>query len=265
MMRRSMATEGAEDKTQQGIKSIEVGSRVLFALEQGRGPLTLSEVAKRSEMHPAKAHRYLASLVRAGLASQDAATGTYDLGPAVRHLGVEALRRIDPVRIASARAAELRDASGHTVNVSVWSDFGPTMVAWITGAHLLPMVIRVGSTLPLLDSAVGYCFLAHLPAAATAEALRAQQQQGATRSLAAAAVEELRREVREDGYGRTRNQMIFGLSALAAPVFGADGELELVLGMILPTRLMTAAESKKQGRRLREAADAVSRELGHRP
>jgi DNA-binding IclR family transcriptional regulator len=263
-MRGSVAAERAGEKTQGGIQSIEVGSRVLFALEHGRGPLTLTEVAKKSGLHPAKAHRYLTSLVRAGLASQDAATGTYDLGPAARHLGVEALRRLDPVRIASARAAELRDASGHTVNVSVWSDYGPTMVAWITGNHLLPMVIRVGSTLPLLDSAVGYCFLAHLPKTATADVLRAQQKQGATRTLAAAEIEQLRREVRREGYGRTRNQMIFGLSALAAPVFGADGGIELVIGMILPARLMTEAESKRQGKRLREAVDAVSRELGFR-
>jgi hypothetical protein len=32
-------------KVQGGIQSIEVGARVLFALEQGRGPMTLSQVA----------------------------------------------------------------------------------------------------------------------------------------------------------------------------------------------------------------------------
>jgi DNA-binding IclR family transcriptional regulator len=261
----SVATERATERTQGGIKSIDVAARVLFALEQGRGPLTLSEVAKMSDLHPAKAHRYLASLLRTGLASQDAVTGSYDLGPATRHLGVEALRRLDPVRIASARAAELRDASGHTVNVSVWSDYGPTMVAWITGTHLLPMVIRVGSTLPMLDSAVGYCFLAHLPEAATAKALRAQQKNKETRTLPESEVEELRREVRENGYGRTRNQMILGLSALGAPVFGADGEIELVIGMIMPARLMSDAESSRQSKRLRATVENVSRELGYRP
>ena len=55
--------------TNQGVKSIEVGSRVLRALERGRGPMTLSEVAVGSDMHPAKVHRYLTSLVRTGLAS----------------------------------------------------------------------------------------------------------------------------------------------------------------------------------------------------
>ncbi|MGV1048139.1 MAG: IclR family transcriptional regulator [Solirubrobacterales bacterium] len=257
-----MAADRPGENAQQGIKSIEVGARVLLALERGRGPLTLTEVAKASDLHPAKVHRYLTSLVRTGLASQDATTGMYDLGPAARHLGVEALRRVDSVRTALTRVVDLRDATGHTVNVSVWSDLGPTMVSWDTGAHLLPTVIRVGSTLPLLDSAVGYVFLAYLPAAMTADALRAQQEQGATRTLPAAEVEKLKEEIRRDGYGSTRNQMIFGLAALSAPVFGADGQIELAIGVILPARMMTERESKKLATQIRANAEAISRELG---
>lgn len=261
-MARSMASERGAENNQQGIKSIEVGSRVLLALERGRGPLTLSEVAKGSDLHPAKAHRYLTSLVRTGLASQDASTGMYDLGPAARHLGVEALRRVDSVRTASTRVVDLRDATGHTVNVSVWNDFGPTMVSWDTGAHLLPMVIRVGSILPLLDSAVGYVFLTHLPEAMTADALRSQQEQGATRTIPAKEVKALKDAIRKDGYGKTRNQMIFGLAALSAPVFGPDGQLELAIGVILPARLMTDKEEKKLAAQLLDHADSISRELG---
>lgn len=262
-MARSMATERAGENNQQGIKSIEIGSRVLLALERGRGPLTLSEVAKSADLHPAKAHRYLTSLVRTGLASQDATTGMYDLGPAARHLGVEALRRVDSVRVAQTRVTELRDATGHTVNLSVWSEYGPTMVSWDTGTHLLPMVIRVGSNLPLLDSAVGYVFMAHLPAAMTADVLRHQQEQGSTRKLPAAEVEALKKQIRSDGYGSTRNQMIFGLAALSAPVFGADGQIELALGIILPAQMMTATESKRLAKQLLAHADAISRELGY--
>lgn len=265
MMARSMAAERAADNTQQGIKSIEIGSRVLLALERGRGPLTLSEVAKASDLHPAKAHRYLTSLVRTGLASQDATTGMYDLGPAARHLGVEALRRVDSVRTASNFAVELRDETGHTVNLAVWSDGGPVLVGWDTGAHLLPIVIRLGSTLPMLDSVVGYLFLAHLPKAVTADVIKAQQAQGATRQMSAAEIEALRRESREAPFVRTRNQMIFGLAALGAPVFGADGGIELVMGMVLPARMMNEKEATKLGERLRATADRASQELGFQP
>lgn len=261
-MPRTMASERGAENGQQGIKSIEIGARVLLALERGRGPLSLSEVAKASGLHPAKAHRYLTSLVRTGLASQEPSTGLYDLGPASRHLGVEALRRVDPVRLAQTRATELRDATGHTVSVSVWGEHGPTMVSWDTGAHLLPMVIRVGSILPLLDSAVGYVFLAHLPAAMTDEVLREQQERGATRTIPATEVEKLKEEIRERGYGRTRNQMIIGLAALSAPVFGADGQIALTIGIILPAQLMVEPEEGELARQLRAHAEAISRELG---
>ena len=80
MVLSSSSAERGEESPQQGIQSIEVGAQVLRALEAGRGPMALSEVARHCAMHPAKVHRYLVSLVRAGLASQDARTGQYDLG-----------------------------------------------------------------------------------------------------------------------------------------------------------------------------------------
>lgn len=261
-MMAAMAGERPGENSQQGIKSIEVGARVLLALELGRGPLTLTAVAKSSDLHPAKAHRYLTSLVRTGLASQDAATGMYDLGPASRHLGVEALRRVDSVRTASAFAVELRDETGHTVNLSVWSEGGPVLVGWDTGAHLLPIVIRLGSTLPMLDSAVGQVFLAHLSKATTAPVIKAQQRQGATRDMPAAAIDALRAEIREAPYASTSNQMIFGLAALAAPVFDAGGAVELVLGMVLPARMASDRELAGLGKLVHGAADRASRELG---
>jgi DNA-binding IclR family transcriptional regulator len=257
-----MTVERERETTNQGIKSIEVGARVLTALEQGRGPMSLTDVAARAGLHPAKVHRYLVSLVRTGLAAQSIETGLYSLGPAARSLGVEALRRTDAVSVASAYAMGLRDHTGHTVNVAVWADAGPELVRWDTGTHALPIVVRVGSVLPLLDSAVGQVFFAYLDAGTTAEVLRTQQKNEATQRLTARELRDLGESVRRDGVASTRNKMILGLSALAAPVFGADGALEAVIGIVLPTGLMTAAEAKRLGKLVRETAHRASLELG---
>lgn len=261
-MHRTMATDSTQDTPGQGVKSVEVGARVLVALEQGRGPMTLSQVASASAMHPAKAHRYLASLARAGLVSQLVDTGLYDLGPAARSLGVEALRRTDAVSLVSAHAVGLRDDTAHTVNVGVWSEAGPALVRWDTGAHALPIVVRVGSVLPLLDSAVGLVFWAHLPDSMTASVLAAQQRQASTSDLSKREARELAETVRRDGYATTHNRMIVGLAALAAPVFGPGGELEACIGMVLPTRMMTPREARRLGTVLRRTADRASQELG---
>ncbi len=260
-----VSDEGSDEVRQQGIQSIEVGARVLHALEAGGGPMTLSEVARGSVMHPAKVHRYLVSLVRAGLAARDSRTGLYDLGPAARHLGVEALRRTDTESVVSARALQLRDETGHTVDVAVWSDAGPVIVRWESGRHALPLVVRVGSVLPLLDSALGLVFLAHLPEPLSRSALAAQQERQETRAVAPEEQERLLAEVRSQGYASALNNMIYGMAAYAAPVFGADGSLAVSVGLAMPAR--TVAEGKTAGlaAALLEAAAQASATLGHVP
>lgn len=258
-------SESTGNGQQQGIQSIEVGARVLLALETGRGPLALSEVARRSEMHPAKVHRYLVSLVRVGLASQDSSSGRYDLGPAARRLGVEALRRTDAESIASAHAARLRDETGHTVDVAVWSDAGPVIVRWDSGAHALPMTVRVGSILPLLDSALGQVFLAHLPDATTSRALAGQQHRHETRALNPAAQTRLLGAVRRHGHASALNNMVYGMSALAAPVFGADGHLALAIGLAVPAWMLAGGDHPELVHALHACAAAASAELGHQP
>ena len=261
----SVVTSEREDEgQQQGIHSIEVGAQVLRALEAGRGPMALSEVARAAAMHPAKVHRYLVSLVRVGLASQDAGTGRYDLGPAARHLGVEALRRTDAESIAAARSLRLRNETGHTVDVAVWSEAGPVMVRWDSGRHALPMTVRVGSVLPLLDSALGLVFLAHLSVSQTAAALAAQQERRETRIVPPAEQARLLADVRRTGHASALNNMIHGMAAYASPVFGADGELALAIGLAMPARMLAEGEAAGLAEALHSAAAAASAELGNR-
>jgi DNA-binding IclR family transcriptional regulator len=257
-----------QENPQQGIQSIEVGAQVLRALEAGRGPMALSEVARNCAMHPAKVHRYLVSLVRAGLASQDARTGQYDLGPAARHLGMEALRRTDAESIAAAYTSRLRDQTGHTTNVAVWTENGPIIVRWDSGTHVLPLNVRVGSVLPLLDSAVGLMFLAHLPAAQTAGVLATQQARQETHTPGAAALEKLLVKTRRDGIASSLHRMIYGMAAFGAPVFGPDRGLVLAIGLALPARLLVqgnGVEADGLADALRSTAGQISSELGYRP
>ena len=135
---------------------------------------------------------------------------------------------------------------------------------WDTGAHALPIVVRVGSVLPLLDSAVGCVFLAYLPESMTREVLKSQQRQQTTRAASASEIKQVKEATCRDRLGRTTNRMIFGLAALAAPVLGADGALEVVIGLVLPSVLMTATESRRLGALLSATADRASDELGYK-
>ncbi|MCD2191168.1 IclR family transcriptional regulator [Actinomycetospora soli] len=242
----------------QGIQSVEIAMTVLTALEQGRGPMSLTAIAAAAGgMGVSKAYRYLVSLGRVGLVAQSPSSGLYDMGPAMRRLGAESLRRVDEVGLASEYAPVLRDRLGHAVNLAVWGDAGPVIVRWDYGAYALPITVRVGATMPLLASSVGRVYLAHLPATLTDPVLRSED----------ADLDEAGRigeEVRDRGYAVTSGGVIPGVTSIAAPVFTAGESLPLAVAVALPARAATDEEIDRVVGALLSVTATMSSELGAR-
>ena len=69
------AMSEAPSVRRRGIQSVEIGMRVLTALASLPGPAALSAVAQAAGLSASQTHRYLSSLITAGLARQQAATG----------------------------------------------------------------------------------------------------------------------------------------------------------------------------------------------
>lgn len=291
-----MTVEDADD-ARQGIQSVEVAMAVLRALEEGRGPMSLTQIAAASGMGPSKVHRYLVSLRRAGMVTQVRRSGLYDLGSVLRRLGMESLRRMDEVGLASAHVPGLRDRTTHAVNLAVWGDRGPVVVRWDYGSYALPMTVRLGATLPLLSSAVGHVYLAHLADTLTDPVLRAERAEradtavdtaaadaaGSAASAAAAhaaaadaaadaaaaddrqaaEVAQIRAEVLRDGVATVRGGVIPGVLSVAAPVFTAVESLPLVVAVAMPMAQAGAAAVAAVAAELRTTSTAMSAELGH--
>ncbi|TLS46590.1 IclR family transcriptional regulator [Streptomyces montanus] len=251
---------GAE---RQGIQSVEIAMRILRALEESGGPVGLSAIAQASGTQPSKAHRYLVSLGRVGLTQQNPSSGLYDFGPALRHLGAEALRRTNEVAVASDHAARLRDETGHSVNVGVWAETGPIIVNWAYGAHPLPITVRVGATLPLLSSSIGNVFLAHLPDTVTEPILRQALSVQQGRAWSRGKADKLKAEVLRRGYALSLGGVIPGVVSVAAPVFTATDPMPLAMSFVVPDRLATDETVENLSDRLIVATRAVSGELGY--
>ncbi len=257
---RVIAPDGTRDR--QGIQSVEIAMKVLLAIEAGAGPMTLSHIAAASRMQPSKVHRYLVSLSRVGLVAQSPTSGLYDLGPSMRRLGSEALRRMDEVSVTSEHLPGLRDRTRHSVNLAVWGDLGPVIVRWDYGAYALPITVRVGATMPLLASAVGQVFLAHLPETLTAPVLDAQHAPEDPSPLDPCEIEQLKASVRANGLAYTSGGVIPGLASVAAPIFAAAASLPLVVAIALPKQQVTPTVLQSLSEELLSATAAISAELG---
>jgi DNA-binding IclR family transcriptional regulator len=250
----------------QGIQSVETGGALLQALVTFGSPMMLKDLAGAAGMPPAKAHRYLVSFIRLGLAQQDPVSGRYALGGFALQMGLAALGRLDAVRIASGILPELAPRLGTTVAVAVWGNKGATIVRWEDSRDIVTVNVRAGGVMPLLTSATGRCFAAWLPPGATALMIQAELdanspgRRAAPRSLAA--VSRLLAPVRRAGLARAEGSLIPGINALSAPVFDHRGAMILALTALGYAGTFDCSDDGPVARDLRAVAKTLSHQLG---
>jgi DNA-binding IclR family transcriptional regulator len=240
-----------------GIQSVEIGMSILDAFAASTGAMSLKQISHATGMAPSKVHRYLASFVRGGMLIQAATNGLYDLGPTARRLGLAAMGRLDAFSVASNGLLKLRDLTGHTVCMAVWSESGPMLVRWESGQEPLILSLRIGSSIPLLDTSIGQTFLAYLPSSVTEPAVKLQQKLSGTQPTRTVLSKAELDEIRSRCSTYTASAMIKGVDAIAAPVFEAPNRLFSVI-------TLAASHSSLQGAKLdkaRQQVEAIAREI----
>lgn len=254
-----------------GVQAVDTAVRVLSALIDTGAPLMLKTVAERADMQPPKAHRYLVSFCRQGLAERDAASGGYRLGPLAVRLGLAALRRLNVVQVASPTLAELRDELGFTAGLAVWGAAGPTFVRFEETNDALIISGRPGSVMPILTSSTGRVFGAYLPRSITAALIERErsgaQHPGATpsrlaRNLSPADVDALFEDVRRHKLARIEGDLNPGLHGVSAPVFDHSGAVVGVITVMGSAGLIDTRLDGHVARTLAARAEEVSRRMG---
>ena len=220
-----MAVEKPRGEKRRGIQSVGIGLRVLTAVAAQSGAASLSAIAQASDLSASQAHRYLSSLMAAGMVKQEQRSGLYDLDAGAIRIGLAALARLDVFKLADEVFSEFARTSGRTCLVAIWGDAGPTIIRWFDGSPPVITSLAIGSVLPLLRSATGRVFFAFADpaqidrlAADTIEAERASVP----------GFEALRAETRRRVTASVEGDVIPGLRAIAAPVFDLQGRLVLV-------------------------------------
>jgi DNA-binding IclR family transcriptional regulator len=248
-----------------GIQSVEVAARILQALIAAGRPVPLKDLAKLARMHPGKAHRYLVSLTRTDLVSQDEASGHYGIGPMAIALGLAGLRNVDVVRISAGLLPSLRDKINETVLLALWSPQGPVVFNLEQSSRPVYMNIRVGSILPLLNTATGRVFAAFQSRDEIGALLETECDEARKARLPwgeAARVQHLLDETRKVGLARVEGDLVPGVNAIAAPLFDHKERLAGVIGALGRTEELDVNFDGPVARALRRTADEISRRLG---
>jgi DNA-binding IclR family transcriptional regulator len=267
----------ARESEPRGIQSIEVGGRLLLALAHHGRPLPLKDLAHEAAMSPGKAHPYLVSFIKLGLVERETEGGRYGLGPLALQMGLIGLQQYDPVRLATGLIDDLARSTGHTVAIAVWGHRGPTLVRIAEAPSPVHVSMRHGTVMSIPGTASGRLFAAFGPPDAVREAL-ANEARLAPRATAPStrmktggrfglglAFDREVDEVRRQGVATIDGVAVPGVSALAAPVFDAQGKLVLSLTAIGPSAIFDARPAGAVATELLPAAHGLSRRLGWMP
>ncbi len=170
------------------------------------------------------------------------------------------------MRYAVAALPELTERTGLVSVITVWGSHGPTVIRCENANLTAPIRIREGIILPLLFTAAGNIFLAHMPEAATHpfidREIREWNALYKDDKMTAARIERIRKTVARDGFARTIGLRTPMHANLAAPVFDRDGKLELVITLIGVQGSFDADPNGAPAQALRETAEGLSRKLG---
>lgn len=257
---RSSVDTSESGSQRKSIQSVEIGARVLLALlKADSGGAFLRDVASNSGLSRSQAHRYLLAFINTGMVEQNASSGRYSLGTLAVRLGLAAMARLDPVRIATGYLEELLDELKTTGLLSVWGDNGPTVIRWIDGGVPLFTSMHVGSNLPLQGSSTGTLFLAYCPPAQTRERVERERAEGIV--VDDEELSDQIESVRKLGYARTYGSVVPGLAAVSVPIF--DSQHRLVATMSVLARAQDKAYfSKAKIERILEQARRASEAIG---
>lgn len=219
----------SNDTRSRGVQSVEVAVRLLATLARAAGPLSLSELSARTDMSPAKVHRYMASFVETGMVDHRR-SGSYSLGRLAGEIGMAAIIRVDVVNRAADRLPDLVEQTNATGMLTVWGQNGPIVARWERSRVPLSTVLGVGSVLPLATTATGRAFAGHLPDRVV-EPLLADQTRHDPVDL------ETLRSVDNDGVIYRADELFMpGAYSLASPVLDYDGVAAAVVTLISADR-----------------------------
>jgi DNA-binding IclR family transcriptional regulator len=265
---RTPRDEATAPRTRRGIQSIEVGFGILDVLRVSGGPIPLRVIAERTGLAVANVHYYLVSFQAVGVVRQDPDTGFYGLGAYALRLGMAALEQFDVYTAARPVMAELAASLGSTVFLGVWGNRGPTIVYRIESGRGRPILeLRVGTVLPLLSSALGRNFLAHLPRTLTDETLKQELANARNASVAdlprsMAEVNRMIAGINEAGLSRCRDALLPQFTSLSAPIFDHLGEMVAAITVMGPKGTLDDELSGETAQTLKAQALRISREAG---
>lgn len=244
-----------------GVQSVDRALTILEVLARV-GEAGVTEIAGELGVHKSTAFRLVSTLESHRLVEQTTDRGRYRLGVGVLRLAGATTARLDLVQEARPVCRQLAADTGETVNIAVLSESSALYLDQVAGSSALQPHNWVGQHIPLHATSNGKVLLSGLDDKRAAEVLGTLPRYTSTTITTKTRLREELHEVRERGYAVAVDELEEGLTAIAAPVRNAHGDVVASMSVSGPTFRLGDDRVEQVVPLLLAAAEEVSHRLG---
>ncbi|MEW6663163.1 MAG: IclR family transcriptional regulator [Bacillota bacterium] len=249
------------------IRAVERALQVLSCFRPGCRELGVTEISQELGLYKSTVHRILQTLQNYGFVQQNPENQKYRLGLKLFELGSLVVSGLDIRRVALPYMKKLRDQLNETVGLNIINNFQRICVEKVESQAEVRNFVEVGQVGPLYCAASGKLLMAHLPPA-DQEYIITSQDLRSWSTGNSISPEELRQDlaqIRQQGYAISRNERVFGVCSISAPIKDHTGKTVAGLTVSGPEGRFTEQRVPEIIRLCISTASEISRELGFNP
>ena len=254
----------AVDDSQTATASVQSVDRALTLLEMlaRDGEAGVTELAGELGVHKSTAFRLLATLEAHRMVEQDGDRGRYRLGVGNLRLAGATTARLDLVTEARPVCRQLAADTGETVNITVRSETSALYLDQVAGSSAVQSHNWVGQHIPLHATSNGKVLLSELSDTDIKAAVRTLPRVTDKTVTSRTKLKAELQQVREAGYALAVDELEVGLTAAAAPIRNAHGDIVASMSISGPSFRLTDERLAETVPMLVNAATEVSHRLG---
>jgi len=226
------------------VNSLARGLEVICAFTRATPQMSLSDVARATNMTRATARRLLLTLVREGYASQDGKV--FSLRPKILRLGYSALSSMNIWDVAQPLMAQLADKLRESVFAAVLDGHDVVYVARANSDRLVNIGITIGSRAPAHAVSTGRVLLAAQGEPEFHRYLETVNLVKFTTNTVVSKVKlrELIEESRASGWAIVDQELEIGLRSISVPIRNAEGHTVAALNVCCPSSRLTPEQMR---------------------
>lgn len=247
-----------------GVKAVERALDLLSCFTLEDPELSLIEICTRTGLPKATTHRILSTLAQAKYIVQDPASNKYRLGYKVMVMGAIARSQVNYLTKAEPIFKELVYDIDETVAVASLDGGHHVCTLVVEPERSVRVTTTVGTRRPCYFGSAGLVLLAYQPETVLDQILPPDKLEAFTVWAVTDPAEYRRRlnGVREHGYAIEKGEAFPDVTGLATPIFDHEGQIVATASVVAPTHRVPDDRIGLLLKKLIEATNEISRELG---